>query len=60
MSSKVSERELESAVGAINDDFDGDKSVRPNWHCVRRLSSHGRQMALNGQVGASISLGGRN
>lgn len=48
MSSKISECELESPVGAIDDHFDGDKGVRANWHGVRCLCSHGRQTASGG------------
>jgi hypothetical protein len=46
MSSKISEGEFESSIGAIDDDLDGDKGVRANWYSVRRLCSHGRQISL--------------
>lgn len=46
MSSKISEGEFESSIGAIDDDLDSDKGVRANWYSVRRLCSHGRQITL--------------
>lgn len=51
MSSKISQSELESSVGAIYDDFDGDEGVRANWYRVRCLGSHERQTVSSAQPG---------
>jgi hypothetical protein len=51
MSSKISQSELESSIGAIYDDFHGDKGVGANWYRVWCLGSHGRQTASSAQPG---------
>lgn len=56
MSSKISERELKSPVGAIYHDFNGDEAVRADRYSVRWRCSHGRRTASGDQFAVSISL----
>ena len=46
MSTEISQGKLESSIGAIYDDFDGDQGIRANWHSMGCLGRHGRQTSL--------------
>jgi hypothetical protein len=52
MSTQISEGQLESSVGAIDDDFDSDEGVGARWYRLGHLCSHdGRTSSLAASSG---------